>query len=540
MEKSSRAPQDSSTNLKPADRTSGRLYAFDSFRLDIAKLLLERNGHPVALPPKAVTLLALLVGNSGRLLTKDELFTALWPNCIVEESNLTQYVFLLRKALGQGRHDRRYIVTVPNQGYRFVAPVREVPEGAGSSRPPAASPARSVAVLPFQYLASTATDEYIGLGLADALITRLSYLPGVKVRPTSAVVRYAHRGQDDLTVAQDLGVDYVVTGTVQKFGDRLRVTVQMLQSNDGSVMWARQFDEDFTTLFAVEDSLSQHVLRFLAPSLVGERERELPWRSAVDSSAYHSYLKGRFFWNKRTEDGFHKAISCFRAAIDKDPGYAPAYAGLADCYNLLGYYAEYPPSETYPAAKAAVMQALDLDNRLAEAHASLALVAAEYDWDWERAEREYLRALELNPNYATAHSWFADFPMATGRQEESLVEIQRSQDLDPVSLVFNCDAGFLLYMARRYDEAIGHLSDTLDNGPRPLACPSVSRVGTGCIRSSRCRHRRSGDSLRTFFRESGCAGRPRLCQGSCGPPERGPRPIPGVARSTPLALCIPL
>lgn len=451
------------TSAKAAAPPAAR-YAFDDFQLDPGRLLLVRDRQPVPLPPKAVALLSLFAANPGRLLTKDELLSGVWPDSVVEESNLTQYVFLLRKALGQTKGDRRYIVTVPGRGYRFTASIRAVfePPAPDSAAGP---PVKSVAVLPFHVLSCQDSDDYVGLGFADALITRLGYVAGVRVRPTGAVMRYAGRQADPLAAAGELGVEYVVTGTIQRFADQVRVTVQLFLANDGAIAWARQFDESFTTLFALEDSLSEQVLRFLEPNLTRDLRKQFPRVASAANEAYHSYLKGRFFWNTRTGEGLQKAIGWFEDAIARDPSFASAYTGLADCYNLLGYYAERPPAETYPAARAAALKAIEIDDRLSEAHASLALVAAEYEWDWNRAGLEYRLALQLNPNNAAAHSWYADLLMAAGRPEESFREIQQARDLDPLSLIFNCDLGFLLYMARRYREAAAHLRDTAEMDP---------------------------------------------------------------------------
>jgi TolB-like protein/Flp pilus assembly protein TadD len=324
----------------------------------------------------------------------------------------------------------------------------------------------SIAVLPFRLLSNEASDEYLGSGMADALITKLSNIRQITVRPTSAVIKYAAKGnaQDPLAAGRELGVDSVLEGTIQRAGERVRVTVQLISVRESVPLWAHSFDERFTDIFTVQDSISAQVADALTLKLTGEEQKLLAKRYTDNVEAYQSYLRGRYFMNKRNEEGLRKGIGYFTEAIEKEPGYALAYAGLADAYSVLGFYQfdKLAPEESFQRAKAAALKALELDETLAEAHASLALARVDVDHDEAGAEREYRRAIELNPNYATAHHWYSDFLAALDRQDEAMAEIRRALELDPLSLVINATLGERLFYARRYDEALIQLHKTLE------------------------------------------------------------------------------
>lgn len=323
---------------------------------------------------------------------------------------------------------------------------------------------RSIAVLPFKLLSSDGGDEYLGLGMADALITKLGNLSQVAVRPTSAVRRYTGLEPDPVKAGRELKVDSVLEGSIQKSDEQIRVTVQLVKVEDGRHLWAEKFDERFTGIFAIEDSISERVAVALALKLTGEERRRLTRHHTENTEAYQLYLKGRYHWNKRTPDSLKKGVESFQQAIDKDPGYASAYAGLADSYTLLGIQEVLFPKDAFQKARAAAAKALEIDDTLAEAHASLAHISL-HGWDWANAEREFKRAVELNPNYATAHHWYAEYLTALGRMEEAIAEEKRSQEMDPLSLVINTDVGWHLYYARRYDQAIEQYRKTLELDP---------------------------------------------------------------------------
>lgn len=445
------------------------LYEFGPFRLDALRCLLLRGGQHVPLSPKAFETLLVLVLNHGRVIRKEELIKHIWPDSFVEEGNLTQNIFVLRKALGEGPNDHRYIVTVPGQGYRFVAPVRESETGASGVGAALADEAESVervasvAVLPFKNLGDeNDEDKYLGLGLADALITRLSSLSSIAVRSTTAVIRYAERQQNPREAGHELGVDTVLAGHFQRAGERIRVTVQLVSLRDGKTLWAEKFDEKFTDVFSVQDSISEQVGRALTLKLTAEEQRLLTKRYTQNTEAFQAFIRGRYFWNKRTAEGLKKGIECAQQAINIDPVYALAYVGLADSYNLLAGHGGLPPKETFPKAKSAAMRALEIDNTLAEAYASLAFVSYRFDWDWTTAEKNFQRAIELKPNYPTAYHWYGESIVAMGLFEESISELHKAHELDPLSIPINTDLGQSYYFAREYERSEEQLLKTLE------------------------------------------------------------------------------
>ena len=320
----------------------------------------------------------------------------------------------------------------------------------------------SIAVLPFSMIGKKSGDEYLGLGLADALITRLSNVRQIITRPTSAVRKYTSHRQDLVTLSRELRVDSILEGSVQHRDGHIRVTVQLVSVQSATILWAEKFNEKFTDLFAVEDSISEQVVGALLLKLTGEEKRRLSKHYTEDIEAYQAYLKGRYFWNKRTGEGIKKGIGYFRQAIEVDPLYALAYAGLADSYNLLGIYGDARPKEIFPKAKAAAVRALEIDDTLAEAHTSLAFVLHRFDWHWREAESEFRRALELNPDYPTTHHWYGNYLMTMGRQNEAMAEMGRAQQLDPLSQIIDGNIGNLLYFMRRYDQALKHFQKMLE------------------------------------------------------------------------------
>nr|MBA2703849.1 tetratricopeptide repeat protein [Blastocatellia bacterium] len=304
-------------------------------------------------------------------------------------------------------------------------------------------------------------------GISDALINRLGNIRQVVVRPTNAVRKYTDPGQDPMVIGRELGVDTVLDGNIQRAGERVRVTAQLINVRNNAPLWSETFDEKFTDIFTVQDTISERVVQALTLTLTGEEKKLLTKRPTSNTEAYQAYLKGRYFWNKRTEEGYKRAIEYFEESIEKDPRYAQAYAGLADSYALLGSMgnAVLPRSEAMPRAKLAAEKALLIDETLAEAHASLAFVLMHFEWDWPGAEREFKRAIELNPSYATAHHWYAYYLLARGRTDESLAEIKRAQEIDPLSLIINTDVGEMYFFARQYDRAIEQCQKTRELDP---------------------------------------------------------------------------
>jgi len=294
-----------------------------------------------------------------------------------------------------------------------------------------------MAVLPFKPLVASDRDEYLEMGMVDVLITKLSNIRQLKVRSISSVRKYADLQQDPIAAGRELQVEAVLDGSIQRIGDRVRVTVRLLNVQDGISLWADKFDEPFTNIFALQDSISERVAAALPLNLSREEKDRLSRHYTENTEAFQLYLKGRYFWNKRTEEGFRKGIDYFNQAVRDDPNYAMAYTGMSDCYALLSDFGFVSPKEGFPKAKEAATRALAIDEKLAEAHTSLGHVKRDYDWDWPGAEQEFKRAIELNPNELSAHQWYAVYLSALGRHQEAIAEIKRALDLDPLSLPVN-------------------------------------------------------------------------------------------------------
>ena len=313
---------------------------------------------------------------------------------------------------------------------------------------------RSIAVLPFTPLETDNRDETLELGMADALITKLSNIRQIVVRPTSSILKYHNLGQDPLAIGREQQVDSLLEGKIQLSGNRVRVTVQLLRVSDGLSLWAAKFDETFTNIFSVQDSISQQAVDALALELSDEQQRQLAKRYTQDTEAYRLYVKGRFFWNKFNPEGLTKAIEYFNQAIAIDPTYALAYTGLSVSYNVQGAFGIVSPSETWTEARRAAQKAVELDDALAEAHSALGGVKLLYEWDWPSAGKELKRAIELNPNNAEAHELYAYYYQAIGDLDKALYEIMLAQKLDPVSVVISDDLVQGFYYRRNYDDAI--------------------------------------------------------------------------------------
>lgn len=503
------------------------LYEFGPFQLDPPERLLVCEGKPVSLPPKAFDLLLALVDRSGHLVEKEELLRIVWPSSFVEEGNLAVTVSLLRKALSDDRGQHKYIETVSKRGYRFVAEVKRHDEGtlaiaaagkAETSGPRASSPevpgtgarwperqpnrwvavwassaaligilallaiavtlrkprqaqaaegatVRTLAVLPFQTLSTNSGDQYLGLGMADAVITKLANTGKIIVRPTSAVQKYVGTQLTPQSIGQAQGVDAVLDGRIQRAGDRVRVTVQLIRVQDGQQLWADTFDRQFTDTFSLEDALAAMAAQSLRLQLTGEETLRFNKRSTENPGAYDAYMKGRYFWNKRTENGLRKGLEYFRQAIRLDPGFADAYVGVADSYATLGLYSVLPPKQAFPTAKDAATRALQMDNSKAAAHATLGFIHFYYDWDATASAAEFRRALAENPDYAMAHSWFGESLAAKGEYSQAIAEARRAIQDDPLSLIIGSNAGWTLALAGQYDQAVETLKKTIEIDP---------------------------------------------------------------------------
>ena len=440
--------------MPETEENKGVIYEFGKFVLDPHERVLLADGKAIHLTDKVFETLLLFIRHNGRLLTKDEMMASIWEESFVEESNLARNVSRLRKILNTD--DAQLIETVPRRGYRFWADVRQMDgdtdllvhrrlrvkltqtsrngDGFETRRPEVATDEiHSIAVLPFQPLDARDADDIFGLGITDALITQLNRAGQIQVRPTSSIIKYNFPGPDTVVAGRELQVDAILEGRFQRFENKLRLTVQMLHTANGDSVWADTFNADIQGIFAIQDQIAGRVVGALTKKLSDEAETRLKRRHTESVEAFQEYLKGRFYWNKRNAGDLKKAAASFERAIEIDPGFALAYAGIADIYNQLPTYDELAPRDAFPKAKAAALRALELDETLAEAHASLGFTLLNYDWNWGGAEVSFQQAIKLNPNYAMAHLWYGTQLLREERFGEAIVALKKARHLDPSS-----------------------------------------------------------------------------------------------------------
>ena len=442
------------------------IYQFGPFQLDIGEGLLKRDGETVQLTRKAFDTLALLVQNSGRVLTKDEMMQSVWPDSFVEEATLAQNIFTLRRVLGESPLTAQYIETVPRRGYRFIAEVKQItPPGPADQKVEQSSSLRSIAVLPFKMLTGEDCNQYFGLGMADALITRLSNIRDIVVRPTSAVLKYHNQDQDIYVAGRELKAQLALNGSIQRLDDRIRVTVQLVNVETGASLWAKKFDEQFSDIFSVQDTISEQVVDALTLELTTAQKLRLTKAYTTNSEAYRHYVKGRYMWNKWTEDGFRKSIEAYKEAIELEPAYALPYAGLADAYLSLGFYGYMLPLHAMPKVKAYALKALDLDDQVNEARLSLAAALFFYDWNWQGAEELLRLNIESGPAYAIAQQLYGLYLIAMRRFSEAIAMLDQAVELDPVSPLIKTSAGLPYYYAGDYGRAIERFNATIEEDP---------------------------------------------------------------------------
>jgi TolB-like protein/DNA-binding winged helix-turn-helix (wHTH) protein/Tfp pilus assembly protein PilF len=509
-------------------KAAASIYAFENCVLDLGSGCLMREGNEVKIRPKSYQALRYLVENSGRLISKDELMGALWPDSFVTDDSLVKCLRDVRLALGDD--DQHLIKTVPRRGYIFTALVsqtsttlrsirqehiegisvvieeedetapkketlnRPLPsEATGrlrfnrafvlisltitafaivlsyfwvSSRSTGTSRRlpRSIAVLPFKPLVADSRDESLEMGVADSLITRLSSLGKIKLTPLNAVRNYNGMDQDPLRAGKELNVEAVLEGSLQRIDDRIRVTARLMSVPDGAPLWAGKFDEKFADIFNVEDSITERVAGALSVNLTGEEKRSSTKRYTENVEAYQLYLKGRYFWELRTEDAMKKSVTYFDQAIQLDPNYALAYAGKAHSYTALRARGFVPPVDGAERMKEAVTKALELDDSLAEAHTVMGTFGIT-EFDWEGVEKEFKRAIELDPNYPTAHLWYGFFLEGMGRQDENVAERKRALEIEPLNFEINASLGSAFFHAGQYDKALEQEFKALELNP---------------------------------------------------------------------------
>jgi TolB-like protein/DNA-binding winged helix-turn-helix (wHTH) protein/Tfp pilus assembly protein PilF len=472
------------------------VYEFGEFRLDAEGHLLLRRGKPVPLTPKALDVVVVLVKAGGSPVTKDDLLRAVWADATVEEGSLTSHISILRKALGESAECGQYIETLPKRGYRFFASViasehdpLQAPAAPSGAKPASASLLRArtislaltgiavllvlgyfatkhylrrpqpgrliIVVLPFQNLTGDPSQEFVSDGLTEEMITRLGEVNyqqlGVIARTSAMTYKTSSKPIDQ--IGRELGVDYILEGSVRTWGKRVRVTAQLIQVSDQTHLWSESYEKDSGDILKLESEVAQRVVSEISLALTSEQRARIANAPSVDPQVYELCLLGRYQWNRRTGSSLKKAIEYFRQAIGRDENYAPAYAGLAQAYAVTPYYDETLQDESFAQSKAAAERALRLDERIAEAHATLGLMAVA-TWDWDRAKTEYDKALEMNPNYATAHHWHSFYLWERGDHEEALAELERARQLDPLSMIIRSDSAKMLYIAHQFQPAL--------------------------------------------------------------------------------------
>jgi len=486
-------------------KSEKHLYEFGPYRIDTVERLLQRGDETIPLTPKAADTLLALVSNSGRILEKDELIKIVWPDTFVEEGALARNISALRKALGDDAESSEYVETIPKRGYRFIATVRAVSAGAPPeavepvkkrhspspwivwavagvvlilvavlayptlsrrfNRPPSIS---SLAVLPLNNMSNDPAQEYFADGMTEELINSLAKIEALRVISRTSAMTYKGMKSKSLPqIARELRVDGIVEGSVQQSNNRVRITVRLFDGKTERQLWAQSYERDLRDVLALRSDVASAIAREIQVKLTPREQQRLAQSRPVNPLAYLAYSYGRYCWNKRTPEDFQRGLDYFQRAIKMDSSYAPAYAGMADAYALLGSIGvdAYPPNEVMPKAKEAALKAVSLDDGLAEGHTSLGYVKLSYDWDLAAAEREFKRAIDLNPGYATAHHWYAHYFLATAQPDEAIAEVKRAQALDPLSFSINVGLGWCLYHARRYDDAVAQYRSTLEIDP---------------------------------------------------------------------------
>lgn len=487
-----------------------RVLRFGVFQVNLTARDLRKHGVKIRLPGQPFCVLSLLLEKPGQIVSRDEMRDKLWGSdtFVDYERSLNSAIRKLRGVLGDSQESARYIETVPRLGYRFIAPVEEISSPAetphtGPPEPPTSVAAAKIAalsdrhwslilgiaavlltvvagyfmwsrtrnkpqpsgerlmlaVLPFENLTGDPAQDYLSDGLTEEMIGQLGRLDpehmGVIAR--TSVMHYKRTTEQVGQIGRELGVQYLLEGSLRREADRVRITAQLVQMKDQTHIWSRQYDRELKSLLALQGEIAQETADEIEVTLGRGHKAWAANRKLASPSSYQAYdlyLKGRYFWNKRTKDGFQQAADYFQQSIANDPNYARAYAGLADTFALMSSWSFAPQTEAIPKARAAALRALQLDDSLAEAHTSLALIAENYDYDWQTAEKEYRRAIQLDPQYATAHQWYAECLSFQGRFPEALEESERARQLDPLSLIIASDHAAILYFARQYDRAI--------------------------------------------------------------------------------------
>jgi adenylate cyclase len=452
--------------------TSGsRTFRFGDFSLDSGERQLLRDGVEVILRPKTFETLLCLLERHDHLITKNELLDRVWPDTFVSESVLDHCISEIRKALEDDTRNPRYLKTIPRVGYKFMNAAEEVIPTGPETRPTTkAPPAGSIAVLPFTNISTDPDNEFFCDGLSEELINGLTKVSALRVVAHSSSFAFKGQNLDAREIGRQLNVAAILEGSVRRAGNRLRISTQLIDTAEGYHLWSEQYDRPVEDVFAIQDEISAVVLDTLKVEWLSQKGKDSARRPTGNMEAYDLYLRGRSFWHRRYEGFIQKAMESFEQAIRKDPHFALAYTGLADTYGSLGVWGWSPPNEVFPKAAALVRDALDIDDKLAEAHASQGFVHTFYDWNWELAEKEFQRAIDLNPGCAMIHLFNGHYLSIIGRMDEAIAEVRKAQNLDPMSPIVAANVGWTLFLASENDQAVEELQKVLEVDPHnPIA-----------------------------------------------------------------------
>jgi len=439
---------------------------FGDFEFDSRARQLRKHGHTIRLHGQPLEILGLLLERPAQVVLREELRARLWPqDTFVDfEHSLNAAVNKLREALDDDANNPRFIETVPRRGYRFISAVglHDSQNLLGEWSSPRI---QSLVVLPLENLSNDPEQEYFADGMTDQLITNLAQISALKVISRTSAMRYKGTKKSLPEIARELHVDAVVEGAVMWVGGRVRISAQLIEAPTDYHLWAASYERDLRDVLSMQEEVTRAIASEIRVNLSAQEQARLASTRPIDPEAYRLYLKGRYYWNKRSLEGFQKAIEYFQQATAKDPAYALAYVGLADTYTYFSFFDVVPPREAMPKAKAAAARALEIDNRLGEAHVSLGYVSYMYDWDWPAAGKHFEQALTLNPAYSRAHTFYPFYLSSLGRSEEALAVAKRSLDLDPASPAVNHSLAVQFYFARQFDQAIEQAHKTLELDP---------------------------------------------------------------------------
>jgi TolB-like protein/Tfp pilus assembly protein PilF len=457
------SPKSNTALTKDVDSPSSTM-RFGTFEIDLESRELRKQGVRIRLEEKPFRILVELLEHAGRVVTRKILQQKLWPDTHVRyDQNLNTAVNKLRDLLSDSAQSPRFIETLPRLGYRFVAPVTR---GERTGAPVViVSDKKMLAVLPFENLGSAADREYFADGLTEELISHLGQINPKRfgVIGRTSAIQYKNTKKSISEIAAELRVGYILEGSVRCEGASVRITVQLIEAAGQTHLWAASYNREFRDILGVQADVARAVGRALALELLPEDPTACV---SFHPAAHESYLRGRFFFGQRTEEALKKAIASFETALSIETRCARSLSGIADCNSLLCWFGALAPKEAGAKAAASAARAIEIDASLSEPHASRALARFWYEWDWSGAEEEFLRAIELNPSYASAFHWYASYLNAMGRLDEAQTMQRRARELDPLSLILNMGAADSYFFARQYDHAIQHLTALLEQEPR--------------------------------------------------------------------------